>query len=296
MCLIAFALDPNSHRPFVMLSNRDEFWHRPTEPLTDWVLPGGTRVHGGRDVEAGGTWVGFGQQGRVAMVTNVRRWPPESAPRSRGGLATGWLDSRLGWEAWLAEYPAAAYGGVNLVLGAVAPHKIGTDTTGQHWVWLTNREPEDATQAERLAPGWWGRALGPGLYGLSNAALDTPWPKTLAFKSALAQALPAWDTRPLVDAMLDTREAPLASLPQTGVPPALERHLSAAFVHDPERGYGTRSSLIAVADHTGLRLQEWTHNVQTHPMPHHNRPPAWPVAHSVYRERSISTWGMPTSS
>lgn len=300
MCLIAFAWAPGTHRPLVLASNRDEFWQRPTEALDSWVLPQGHRVYGGRDVTAGGTWIGFSEHGRVALVTNVRRWPPDTAARSRGELASAWLDTTLPWADWLALHPAHTYGGVNLVLGQVA-QGLGDQPPHPDWVWLTNRQPEPDVVANALGHGWWGRVLIPGLYGLSNAALDTPWPKTLALKHALGQAL---DLPPnsrnghdaVLQALLNTEAAPTNTLPRTGVPPDLERLLSAAFVHDPERGYGTRSSLIAVADRTGLHLQEWTHNVQAHPLPHHHRPPAWPVAHSVYRERSISTWGMPTSS
>lgn len=313
MCLIAFAWAPGTPRPLVLASNRDEFWQRPTQALDTWVLPGGQRVYGGRDLEAGGTWVGFADNGHVAMVTNVRRWPPEGAPRSRGDLATSWLGQTpgpQGWRGWLAQHPAEAYGGVNLVLGQLEPvaprgPQAQGPCTASPWLWLTNREPETQAGAAAMGQGWWGRVLQPGVYGLSNAALDTPWPKTVALKQALARALvdgplelgpgPAdapCTHHPLLAALLNAEQVTDLALPQTGVPPDLERCLSAAFVHDTTRSYGTRSSLVAVVDNTGLHLHEWTHHVARHPL----QGTAWPLSQSVYKGLSMSTWGMPTSS
>ena len=303
MCLIAFSWAPGTLSPLVLASNRDEFWRRPTLPLDTWVLPGGLRVSGGRDLEAGGTWVGFADNGSVAMVTNVRRWPPEAAPRSRGALVTSWLgrgQGTGGWEEWLAHHPAQAYGGVNLVVG----HVTSPPDPDNPWLWLTNREPGPGASAVSMGHGWWGRSLEPGVYGLSNAALNTPWPKTVALKQALVTALSQanpWDLdlagvaasqNPLLTALTDARQAPEQSLPHTGVAPDLERVLSAAFVHDATRLYGTRSSLVAVASGGGLHLHEWTHGVATQPL----QGGRWPLTQSVYKCLSMSTWGIPTSS
>jgi uncharacterized protein with NRDE domain len=298
----------------------------------------------------------------VALLTNVRDGQPEKAARSRGELVTRWLAGPgprteppsletlglpvgaaqtlpFGPQAWhdlqtlLQQTDPSAYGGFNLVLG---------DCVSGHWYWLSNRprrlarnEASVSPQPLDLPPGWNGAALPPGVYGLSNAALDSPWPKLLRLKSALAAALqePAlalpgatlahdrWQTL-LLEALLDRCPAPDDQLPATGVPLELERLLSSPFVCMPQHGYGTRSSLIArwlrpSAASSRLELQEWTHQppapvptIQTTsltaapalqnpaPQPHTNpaAPHPWPLTQSGYNSLCISMWGMPTSS
>lgn len=315
MCLMAFALGLHADTPLLLASNRDEFWERPTLPLAGWTLPTGAQVWSGRDQRAGGTWLGFSVAGRVAMLTNVRAGPAEAAPRSRGELVTRWLAGSTALPDALAlttQCDPRDYAGFNLVLG---------DTAQNRWVWLSNRPGLDATHARPLQTpaGWHGAALGPGLYGLANAGLDTPWPKALRLKAAVAQALhhqnapsagedppdeatqPAaggargWQ-RPLLAALLDRRPAPDPALPDTGIGLARERSLSSPFVHLP--GYGTRSTLLARArqqasGHHTLDLHEWTH-APARVTPADASP--WPLDQSVYRAFSIETWGMPTSS
>ncbi len=292
MCLIAFALDAHPSARLLVAANRDEFWDRPTLPLQRWHLSNGVAVHAGRDLRAGGTWMGFTPGGRVGMLTNVRSGAPDVAPHSRGELVTRWLGADGGWADWLDSLDPAHYGGFNAVLG---------DLKSGEWVWLSNRPASGEAAAGAplaLPPGWHGRRLGAGVYALSNAALDTPWPKALALKQALAGALPHWHTgaddhpgrQALLAALTDMRQAPAEALPETGVPADLERELSSAFVHAPQRGYGTRSSLIGHWNGEQLGLEEWTHP----PQPHDG--PAWPLARSAYRRISISMCGMPTSS
>ena len=298
MCLIAFALNVHNACPLLLASNRDEFWARPTQPLSRWQLPGGATVYGGRDLKAGGTWLGFSENGRVAMLTNGRNGEPDVAPRSRGELVTRWLAGPAvtpDWPALPQACRGSDYGGFNLLLG---------DIHQQSWVWLSNRaDPARAADGTRpLGSGWIGRTLSPGIYGLSNAGLDTPWPKTRRLKQAIAQALSAWTTEVapasptsepvwqamLRTALLDRQPAADHELPDTGIPLTREQQLSSPFVHMPEVGYGTRSSLIAHwAIHAGggqLHLDEWTHN------------PSGSQASSTHRRLSMSTWGMPTSS
>ncbi len=342
MCLIAFALGQRADCPLLLAANRDEYWQRPTRPLAAWALAHGQTVYAGRDLLAGGTWLGFSAAGRVAMLTNVRDGLPERAARSRGELVTRWLAGPAAVPdvpALLQQTDPSAYNGFNLVLG---------DCLSGHWCWLSNRtrsaERDGPSAAESgsespqkpagmghtgadgtvarllplaLPPGWCGAVLPPGVYGLSNAALDSPWPKLLRLKAAIAAALPAptlgvalpapeavpsgchagpttqaqaeqgWNAL-LLQALLDRRPAPEAQLPATGVPLAHERMLSSPFVELPQHGYGTRSSLIArwlrpTADSSLLELQEWTH-------------PPGPLAPSGYSSLCISMWGMPTSS
>jgi uncharacterized protein with NRDE domain len=289
MCLIAFGIDAHPQWPLWIASNRDEAWDRQALPLHDWTLPSGKRVYAGRDQLAGGTWLGFSEDGRVAMLTNVRNGRPQAGPSSRGELVTGWLDHDADWDGWLERFDTGQYGGFNLVLG---------DTRRGRWAWFTNQA--SASGDLPCPPGWRGRALAPGVYGLSNGALDTPWPKTVALREALARHLeagaPALAEPELVNALLRMDYAPEAALPRTGVAPELERELSSIFVHAPRMGYGTRCSLLARCDANGhLDLQEWTHEPRRLP-PEAPRPARWPLAWSVQRRISISMWGMPTSS
>lgn len=303
MCLIAFALGLRDDCPLLLASNRDEFWARPTLPLDTWTLPTGEMVASGRDLRAGGTWLGFTAKGRVAMLTNVRNGEPDVAPRSRGELVTQWLAGSTeapDWEAMVARQCPSDYGGFNLVLG---------DITGGDWVWLSNRAANECAAGTTLpvSGGWYGLALEPGIYGLSNAGLDTPWPKTRRLKTATLQALEQWPAgdpaqdggwrEPLLAALLDREPADDQELPSTGIPWERERQLSSPFVHLTESGYGTRSSLIAhwrpSLQGGLLELEEWTHANEATASGHWSR---WPLDRSIYRRISMSTWGMPTSS
>lgn len=254
MCLIAFAVDTDPACPLLLAANRDEFFDRPTEALHRWTLPDGTGVVAGRDLRDGGTWLGMSETGRVAMLTNVRSANPGPGRRSRGELTTRWLQAGHSWEALLSGLDAADYGGFNLVVGDLA--------TG-FWAWVSNRDPAlpHTEQPHRLHH----RRLEPGVYGLSNAALDTPWPKTQRLKRALGDALaagPGAET-PLAAALADRDTRPLSELPATGVPAEMERALSSPFVDMADRGYGTRSSLVLSVARRGQGFSadftEWTH-------------------------------------
>ena len=233
MCLIAFAIGASARWPLVIAANRDEFLNRPTLPLARWHTDAGKEIISGRDQRAGGTWLGVSPDGRVAMLTNVREPQPSTGERSRGELVTRWLEGDMDAGQFMAQTQSAAYGAFNLVLG---------NFQTSAWHWLTNRIDER---------GWHSHALDPGIYGLSNSALDTPWPKTLALKQALASALatPDPDTlqTKLWSALQDRQRASTHKLPRTGVPLAQEHALSSAFVDFPEHGYGTRCSTVLVA-------------------------------------------------
>lgn len=255
MCLIAFAIGTRPDRPLVLASNRDEFFDRPTSALHRWSeLPAG--IWAGRDQQDGGTWLGVSETGRVALLTNVRSARPAAGERSRGELAVRWLQGEQDIDTFAAGLSAPAYGGFNLVVG---------DLHHSRWTWLSNRNPgqphtDAATPLQR-------KDLGPGLYGLSNAALDTPWPKTQRLKSALARALdtPLDDAHWWASLLPALGDSVLADeLPRTGVPAEWEEALSSPFVRAPGRGYGTRSSLVmrVRTDEAGrhIDLHEWTHS------------------------------------
>lgn len=233
MCLAAFALNASGHWPLVLASNRDEFFDRPALALSRWQSDTGSMLISGRDVRAGGTWLGMTAGGRVALLTNVREAAAPAAPCTRGELAVRWLESTDDAAAFTRQIDGQVYGGFNLVLGDIA--------RGQ-WHWLSNRPAGMST----LVP----QPLADGIYGLSNASLDTAWPKTLALKNAMANALQA-PSLPALESMLfaalgnQQRAAP-EQLPATGVSPELEMALSSAHVSIAERNYGTRCASVLV--------------------------------------------------
>lgn len=287
MCLIAFAVQPAAPVPLLIAANRDEFWDRPTEPLAEWQTDTGHTVWAGRDVRAGGSWLGFSPQGRVAMLTNVRSAAPDAAPRSRGLLVTDWLTSTLPALQWLERHRPQEFGPFNLVLG---------DLARGFWLWVTNASvpptPLSAAKPD-LPPGWDGCVLGAGVYGLSNAWLDAPWPKTLQLK----QAVQRWATQgpsansTVLQALSSVQLAPAHALPRTGLPEELESILSSPFVYDPARRYGTRSTLLARLDTSlgtrQLHLQEWTHLLPQALLPDSTGWPMEQPAYSTLRRFSI---------
>ncbi|NIC06822.1 NRDE family protein [Billgrantia bachuensis] len=220
MCLIAFDYRPGASVPLRLVANRDEFHQRPTAPLQAWE--GVPDIVGGRDLEAGGSWLAVHRRGRVAAVTNVRdpalRVSAE-AP-SRGHLVREALEcSDLAeWLAKLAGGDGWRYAGFNLLAG-----------DGQR-LWHLHRSRERLLLAE----------VSPGIHGLSNASLDTPWPKLIAARQGLATALRRRWPEDALDALADACPADDERLPDTGVGLELERRLSAPFIVGEQ--YGTRAT------------------------------------------------------
>ena len=238
MCLIAFALDAHPRHALVLAANRDEAFARPAAPLAAWDdVPG---VVAGRDLAAGGTWLGVRDDGRWAALTNVRDPShPRPATRSRGHLVTDFLradDSPQGFaEAVYAS--REQYDGFNLVVGQGATARVVS------------------THADRI---W---RLEQGVYGLSNDILDTPWPKVSRARSGLRKAIQSDPVRfDDLFALLDDRDvAPDERLPDTGVGIELERVLSPVRI--VTEGYGTRVSTALVINQSGLiRVAERTWN------------------------------------
>jgi uncharacterized protein with NRDE domain len=225
MCLIAVALDVHPRYRFVLAANRDEFHARPSAPAD--FHDDASDVFGGRDLQAGGSWLLASRAGRVLAVTNVRTGQPESGRRSRGELVhLGVRAHSLESELRRVHDQASEYGRFNLL------------AYEQGQLWYSGNHPES-----RLL------AVAAGVHTLSNAALDTAWPKTRRLHSVVS----AWvargdeDVAPLFDALADARIARDEDLPSTGVPLEWERRLSAAFIVGGD--YGTRaSSIVLVAD------------------------------------------------
>jgi uncharacterized protein with NRDE domain len=272
MCLIALALGASERFPFVISANRDEFLARPTKPLSHWQTASGTKVLSGRDLQDGGTWMGFAPNGRFAMLTNVRQpsAKPPAQPISRGALALAWLESAGDVQSLAASLDGGRYQGFNLIVG---------DTRQRQCCYLTNQaflKPFEHSALIEYAPSAMNlivkRMPWHAVYGLSNAALDTPWPKTQRLKQALQSSLHEADAPALVAQQLaalgDSEAAPDDALPSTGVALDLERALSSIWVSHPADAprYGTRSSLVAVQTASGpLQVTELTYTHQAAP-------------------------------
>ena len=257
MCLLALAIGASERWPLVLASNRDEHRARATLPLARWTSDQGATVISGRDLLAGGTWLGCTPQGRVAMLTNVREATPLPARLSRGDLPMDWLSGHISATDFLAQHDPRDYGGCNLIIGDYASAK---------WHWASNREfqAKGADPAPiQASNGWHSQSLKPGIYGLSNAFLDTPWPKTLALKAAMQRALnkamASGNESDLLDplwaALASTERAAMSELPETGVTVSQEHALSSALVDMPERDYGTRNSSLLFIEAGLVRTQ-----------------------------------------
>lgn len=246
MCLAAIAIAQHPRFPWVLLSNRDEFFSRRAAPLGWWTPQAGSpRVLSGRDLSAGGTWLGINEAGRLALLTNVREpgRTVASAP-SRGALVTQWLTGPANGNS-LQALGGPRRNGFNLLAADLSAEPNASPPLAPAW-WLSNR-PEAL-----CAP------LQAGIFGLSNAALDTPWPKLLHLKQRLLQALAAPADLPALvgagmAALADRTTAAPDQLPDTGLPHDRELQLSSAFVHvpgpTPEQSYGTRCSTVVVVEH-----------------------------------------------
>lgn len=266
MCLIAFAIQASARWPLVIAANRDEFFNRPALPLAAWTTPAGHPLLSGRDLRGGGTWLGITPGGRVAMLTNVRQGDHPVYAKSRGDLVTRWLESDHDAASFMAHTDPRDYGGFNLVTG---------DVQSGSWTWFCNRAFDAQGQAVDEEQ-WRFKKLGPGIYGLSNAELDTPWPKTTALTNALMQALLAKDepalARQLKAALASRQRSTGPALPHTGVSLELEEILSSAYIADEMRGYGTRCSTLVIVGEA--RSGDWPVSIRetTHTLP------AWPDA------------------
>ena len=219
MCLIVVGWRVDPDFPLVVAANRDEFHARPTAVATFWA--DAPEVIAGRDLEAGGTWLGITRGGRFAAVTNVREPGAAKGLHSRGRLTQAFLEGRQSAADHVGLIKMGDYSGFNLLVG-----------DGQSLWYCSNR----GTKPLELAPG---------VYGLSNHLLDSPWPKLLTARQKFSQALTHLpDREPLFDILADDEIVPDSELPDTGIPLDWERRLSAIFVRAD--GYGTRASTVIV--------------------------------------------------
>tara|TARA_B110000046_G_C13021819_1_gene411631 strand:- start:3919 stop:4719 length:801 start_codon:yes stop_codon:yes gene_type:complete len=245
MCLITFQWQPDHDNRLILSANRDEFLHRPTQPLHAWL--GAEGVYAGKDLSQGGSWLGIHKNGRFAALTNHRDMSnsdPENSdpenPISRGKLVIDFLTSEMSALDYLRglEKEAALYAGYNLLVADT--HQLGyySNASGQ--------------PAEILAPG---------LYGLSNGLLDSPWPKLKSAKLKLASWLAESAKDPvnlkstgLCQLLSSTEVAADSALPDTGIGLAMERILSSEKIITPN--YGTRCSTGLIMGKSSLMIEE----------------------------------------
>jgi uncharacterized protein with NRDE domain len=233
MCLVAVAWNAHPRWRLVLAGNRDEFHARPSAPLARWA--GKPGILAGRDLEAGGTWLGVGENGRAGVVTNVRDPFASKDGHSRGEL--------------LVEYLSAASGACDHAVEMVAR---GAEYRPFNLLLFDAQEASVVTNH----PKAFSRALAFGIHAFSNGPPGAVWPKT----RRLADALRAWlaqDDGPLAlfAPLADETLAPDSELPDTGVGVEIERRLSPAFIRGET--YGTRAStIVAIApDGTGFILE-----------------------------------------
>lgn len=226
MCIILMALEFHPQYKLVFAANRDEFHERPSAQAHFW--PDAPRILAGRDRKDGGTWSGITTEGRIGALTNYRDPSARlSGAPSRGHLVPGFL---LGAEApgdHLASViqRAGVYNGFNLLAGRISS-----------MYWTSNRTREI-------------RRLSPGIHGVSNRLLDTPWPKVVRGREKMAEMLSSAEgpsVEGLMALLADRVVPPDTALPDTGMGLEWERILSPIFVESPT--YGTRSSTVVLVD------------------------------------------------
>ncbi len=228
MCLITFAYNQHPEYPLIMVANRDEFYARPTLNMDYWKDH--NDILAGIDLEQNGTWLGINKAGKFTAVTNFREGGnKDTGLKSRGHLTRHFLTQEISAKAYLEELQTsgAQFGGFNLLLG---------DHSGLYY--SSNKGAKT-------------RRLQPGLYALSNAHLDTRWPKVLQAKQHL-QALLHSDISidALATVLSSTQPAEDKDLPDTGISLEWEKQLSSCFINT--EGYGTRATTILLQNTEGV--------------------------------------------
>lgn len=228
MCLIVFSYKQHPQYPLIFAANRDEHYERPSRAAQFWEEH--PDILAGKDLKAGGTWMGINKQGEFSAITNYRDPDIEKTdPPSRGTLVLDFLQTHNNAQNYLSALQPQAhqYMGFNLLAGSL-------DQLGYY-----SNQQDDIL------------FLDSGLYGLSNHLLETSWPKVRLAKRKLHHIIQddAITPEPLFDLLTDDREAPDEALPNTGIPKEIEKKVSPIFIKSD--GYGTRSSTVLLIDHHG---------------------------------------------
>ncbi len=234
MCIVVLAWQTVPNKPLILFGNRDEFYHRDAAQLAIWPQ---SSIIAGRDLQSGGTWLGITASGRWAIITNYRRKenPPENAI-TRGALVADYLNGDSEPLAYLQSVNPEQYAGFNLIVGTL---------TGA------------AIMGNRGTPP---QMLPAGIHTLSNALIDTEWPKT----KRLAQGFHTMDLTANDDALVingfnllnDETKASIGELPNTGIGTEMEEVLSSIRIDSPI--YGTRVSSVLVFGNEGYTFAEKT--------------------------------------
>ncbi|CAL5328800.1 unnamed protein product [Camellia sinensis] len=238
MCIAVFIWQDHPLYPFILLLNRDEYHNRPTKPLAWWEVEGGggtccCDIVGGRDGLAGGTWLASNRDGRVAFLTNVREVESIRQAKSRGHLPVRFLESKKHPSEFAEELVKEAdqYNGFNLIIA---------DLCSKTMVYITNRPKQDKVSAIQVSPG---------IHVLSNARLDSPWPKAERLRHSFKDQLARYGdgevcVKEMVEKLMrDTVKDDKSMLPHI-YPVEREYQMSSIFVEEetPSGRHGTRST------------------------------------------------------
>lgn len=229
MCLIAFALNSHPDYRLILAGNRDEFYERPTSYADFWKEE--SHVLAGKDLQGGGTWLGVNSFGKVSAVTNYRD-PTNINPqaKTRGDLTRDYLvkkehSAMIDMKRIAKE--ASLYNGFNVLMIE--------ESNGYHF---SNYEKKI-------------NKLDTGIYGLSNALIDTPWPKLSKLKSDFAETIEgSFSHEDLLNILNDKEQAPDDQLPSTGIPYEWEKAISSICIE--LENYGTCCSTVVTIDHDGV--------------------------------------------
>lgn len=230
MCLITFAYKKHPKYELILAGNRDEFYDRPTRSAQFWEDEGYPGILAGKDLKAGGTWLGIHKDGRWGALTNYRD-PTivKKDPPSRGELVIDYLTSENSAIEYLQDLSSSAqeYNGFNLLL------------------WDSGHFYHFSNQSKRMT------AINPGVHGISNALLDTPWPKLNSANNKMNELISSEDIEKeaLFELLLDQSKAEDENLPVTGIPRDLEKAISSIFIKTEH--YGTRCSTLLLIDKNG---------------------------------------------
>ena len=227
MCLVVFAWQTHPQYRLILAGNRDESHRRPTQDAHWW--PDNESILAGRDLQAGGTWLAVSKSGRFATVTNFREGQSGRAGRSsRGALVTDFVADSLSTEAYESSVANDEFAGFSLLIN-----------DGETMSYLSNRDELEAK-------------LGPGIYGLSNASLDTPWSKVVRAKSRLQSVIDkdSVNETELMRLLADRTPASVANIEAGDLPFEIARALTAPFIVAPD--YGTRSSSTVLWGKDGM--------------------------------------------
>lgn len=228
MCLIVFSFRHHPDYPIILAGNRDEFYERPARPAHTWNTQ--PNIIAGKDLKAGGTWLGVSEKGELAAITNHRNfYNPIEGEKSRGIIIPDFLTSEKPAQERIHQINRESqdYSGFNLIAGS----------SEELW-YVSNVRDKAGT-------------VSPGIHGISNAFLDTPWPKVEQAKAEFRAATrhPVIDPEEVFDLLKSSEPFPQEQLPDTGLSSEMERAVSPAFIKTDS--YGTRCSSLLMIDYEG---------------------------------------------